>query len=174
MSSYLTRGGGSVSCCSTGPSGGGPGACSEARHHGWGGLGVWGGLGGVRQDRGHLRGHSLRNYPWGPTPWGPTRGNVGYMSWGEAARVGLHRHHGLGEGLWHHGRGSWWLLQSSLLLLFGLVVLNQLCVVLLLLPDLRTETGQERVSDLIHLPSTSHLCSESVNVVKNQLLVKWF
>lgn len=64
--------------------------------------------------------------------------------------MGLHGHYGLGEGLWHHGGGSrrllLLLLQSSLLLLFGPVVLNQLCMVLLLLPDLDSER-QGRLSD---------------------------
>lgn len=105
---------------------------------------MWGSLGGVRQGKGH----PLRNHPRGPAPWGPTRGGVGDTGWGGAARVGLHGHNGLGEGLRHHGGGSWGLLllQSSLLLLFGPVVLNQLGMVLLLLPDLNTETRQGRVS----------------------------
>lgn len=100
-------------------------------------------LGGIRQGRGHLRGHSLHDYPWAPTPWGPSRRSIWY--WGGATLVGLHGPHGLGEGLWHHGG----LLQSSLLL--GPVILNELRMVLLLLPDLRTETGQERVSDLVQV-----------------------
>lgn len=73
--------------------------------------------------------------------------------------MGLHGHYGLGEGLWHHGGGSWrllLLLQSSLLLLFGPVVLNQLCMVLLLLPDLDSER-QGRLSDTrTHQTHTEH------------------
>lgn len=73
------------------------------------------------------------------------------MNWSGATWVGLHGDHWLWEkalredgrcSCRHHGRGSWLLLllQSSLLLLFGPVVLNQLRMILLLLPDLNTET----------------------------------
>lgn len=160
---YLRSGGGSVSRCSTGPSGRALGACSEAcrsseaGHHGWGGLGVCGGLRGVRQGWGHLRGqmrwHPLSHHPRGPAAWRPNRRDVWDTDWSGAAWVGLHGDHGLRENCLrdggcscrHHGGGTWLLLlllQSPLLLLFGPVVLNQLGMILLLLPDLNTETTQ--------------------------------
>lgn len=99
-----------------------------------------------------MRWHSLSHHARGRHSWRPNRRDVWDTDWSGATGVGQHGDYGLREKRlrdgWcscrHHGGGSWLLLvlQRSLLLLLGPVVLNQLGMILLLLPNLNKETTQ--------------------------------
>lgn len=114
-----------------------------------------------------MKRHPLPHHHWGTAPWVPTRGGVWNKGRGRAARVGLHGHPGLGEeglGDWGHScrhrrGGPWLLLQRRVLLLFGPVVLDQLGVILLLLPDLNTNITQTRHDGTKPQETNWFLCS---------------